>query len=302
MQREKEATSKRRFDAMMLEYKELGSLLRFERTLIDLRLRRYTTAVLVLLIAAGYPLGAILSSDGASGKGLIENFALVRLYGALLITLCVVVMVLGDGAVRKYGEYRKRRTRITLSRRTLRGQLLPSELTAMPIREPVDGERPDPGLSSFQRHLPLWFGAWSMTQVLLLTYALGLVLGGSLQLDSLTVRRAILLTAAVLPVWSWVASKGCLRYKALLAEARMISTAQPYPRFEVKPSDSVFWVIVYASLWMGAVGCGMTTWYATEGDAAWWHCGVAAGLAALWSAVRVLQVLVAANAVRPAGS
>ena len=289
------------FDALALEYRELGELLRFERGLVDLRLRRYASAVIVLLIAAGYPLAAILSSDGTSGKELIETESLVRVYGVMLACLCIVVLALGDGAVRKYGEYLKRRSRITASRRLLRARLIPAGLTVMPLREAGENERPDPYFSAFQKRLPLWAGGWSITQVLLLMYAIALVDEGSLRVQADAVRHAALITSLAFPAWSWVASKGCLRYKMLVEEARLLAVDSPFPRADVSSSRgrALFWA-AYAVLYLLALGSAVWGWMATKPFGGWLHVALTGVFAALWGLLRVLEVYVATRSVQAA--
>ena len=211
------------------EYRELGMLYRFDRKDIDSQVRTYSALVLTLVLFIAYPLNVIFT-QAATSRVLPPGILL--LYAATGLFLVLLTMWVGDYTVKHYGQFLKRRIRVSRSRAILRSYFSAADLrilTAMPTRRAGTDERPDPELAGFQQFLPLIYSVWCSIKLGFAIYFVALLWKQSLDFTVPELRGPIAAVLIFGPIWIQIVGSMCERYHKCLKEALVLSEHKPFP-------------------------------------------------------------------------
>lgn len=257
-----------------VEYRELGTLYRFDRSDMDAKIRSYTALIIGLVLYIAYPLNIALTQRPQLPEGAAGLLVLYALTGLFLVVLS---MFLGDYTVKSYGQFLKRRMRIAKARIDLRahhiaqGQLVP---TAMPSRVPRHGERPDPEFVAMQRYLPLLYSAWCLIKLSFATYFLATLWGQGLLVKMDSVLRAMASVLLFAPLWIQIVGSTCERYHKYLKEGHALSATNLFPRAStdhLRPARQGHWwtkpaVLAYVMLGLTNGVLALVVVFAGEGE------------------------------------
>lgn len=268
-QANEKALDSQRAHVALEEYKELGQLYRFERVDMNRKIRAYAWMTSTLLIVIGYPLTLAVTNEG--GEVDPRWASVIAIYGLFALALIGFLVCLGDNLVKSYGQFLKRKSRISKARAQLRfyfQQHEPAMRTVMPWRlaEPGGaneiGERPDPDLTGLQRRLPLYYSIWSLVKIVLAVFVIGVLFERSFMVSRESAIDAAYVVLFLSPVWVYFVSGMCLRYHKYVDEGEAISQANPFPRYSTKHLRGMFGALpsrdrtvstTFGVLWVGAI-------------------------------------------------
>lgn len=276
------ATQSVAFDAM--EYLEIGRILRHDRMVMAQKVRAYGLVLVGLILYIAYPLNFDLGQVAHTGR----PPGLLRLYAGVGLLLAMVALVLGDGLIKSYAYFIKRRWRMSMARRQLRAQaiarsgavptVMPSREADVKSRQAIDiAERPDPEMSGVQHMLPIVYTVGAYAKLALMAFFIACLMKASFQFDGKTMYKASAIVLGLGGVWYHYAGLMCERYHKTMLEAAAITVETPYPRATTRHfqdgrrrEDGAKWMLGYVGLSLVALTLGSAVvWWAGDHHAAY---------------------------------